>query len=280
VLSLCLLLCVTADLEVMVSGERFEIGQPIRCEVSLESLEGGSEALSLGGLEPGLAWIVAEEPAIHQSADGARSLSWTVFALEPDPGPLPLPSLESDGQPVALTAPSVAVASALAPGEDAPRPARGFYISELTLMDAPSLSLLLGVALALSLLFCLTISLALIVWFVLRRSDPRRAGPETLAERFARLGRTIDGDDPLVGDWHGELAQLLRVAHGDEQSGWSDEEWVERAELSAETRDELRALFDVCAAVRYGGARPTRFAVEETFERARALVAGAGEVAA
>ena len=271
-MSLFLLLFAAADLEVVVAGESFEIGQPILCEVSLDALEGGSEALSLGRFEPGLSWFVADEPALHRSSDGARTLSWTVLALEPDAGPLPVPSLESDGAPIALVAPSVSVVAALGGGEDAPRPARGFYIPELARADASQLPLFLGGVAALC--------LALIMWRVLRRSGPLMPEPESLAERFAKLERPIDGDDPRVGDWHGELAQILRVAHGDEQSGWSDEEWVERAELSAELRDELRALFDVCAAVRYGGARPTRFAVEETLERARTLVTGAEEVAA
>lgn len=271
-MGLFLLLFAAADLEVVVAGESFEIGQPIRCEVSLDALEGGSEALSVGRFEPGLAWFVADEPALHRSSDGARTLSWTVLALEPDPGPLPVPSLESDGAPIALVAPSVAVAAALEPSEDAPRPARGFYIPEWARAEASKLPLFLGGVAALS--------LALIIWITLRRRVSLMPEPESLAERFAKLDQPIDGDDPRVGDWHGELAQILRVAHGDEQSGWSDEEWVERAELSAELRDELRALFDVCAAVRYGGARPTRFAVEETLERARALVTDAEEVAA
>ena len=38
-MSLCLLLCVAADLQVLVADETFEIGQPIHCEVALDELD-------------------------------------------------------------------------------------------------------------------------------------------------------------------------------------------------------------------------------------------------
>ena len=38
-MSLCLLLCVAADLQVLVADETFEVGQPIYCEVALDELE-------------------------------------------------------------------------------------------------------------------------------------------------------------------------------------------------------------------------------------------------
>ena len=271
-MSLCLLLCVAADLQVLVADETFEIGQPIHCEVALDELDVGEDALELDRFDPDLAWFVAEAPAVHRSAEGARSLRWTVLALEPEPGPLPTPRLSLDGEALTLDAPSISVAAALDPGEDSPRPARGFYIPELEGAETSALPLILSALAALAAGF--------IGWRALARRTPDVPEAPTLATRFAALARPMDGEDPSVGDWHGELAHLLRAAHGDDQSGWSDEEWVERAELSAEQRAELRSLFEVCAAVRYGGARPTRFAIEETLARARALMGSAEEVAA
>ena len=101
-----------------------------------------------------------------------------------------------------------------------------------------------------------------------------------LSARLEELRSEVDGDAAALANVHRELAHLLRTAYGDSSHGWSDEEWVERAELSEEQRADLRVVLSTCAEVKYGGARPTRFAVEETLDRVSTLLIEADEVAA
>ncbi len=269
-LSVCLLVFASADLEVEVSSAEVQIGEPVVCVVALGDVEGSCPTLSEEALEPNLAWVVHEAPAIRRDPGGALTLSWTLLALEPEPGALPMPVLLQDGEPLTLSGPEVLVVGALEEGEDAPRPARGFYIPGSEEQLASTVTWL----------FALLAALGLTVWFLRRRRAPLEPAGPSLAERLASLEGAVDGDDPLIVAWHGELTRILRAAYSDEQAGWSDEEWIERAELSAAHREELRGLFAACAAVKYAGARPTRFAIEETLSRARALVSEVEEVAA
>ena len=271
-LSVCLLLFASADLRVEVSSAEIQIGEPVVCIVALGGIEGSTPTLSEEALEPSLAWFVREAPSIRRDPGGELTLSWTVLALEPEPGPLPVPVLLQDGEPLTLSGPQVVVAGALEEGEDAPRPARGFYIPgpEGQLASTGAWLFALFGALA----------MGLMAWSLWRRRAPLEFVEPSLFERLTSLEGPVDGDDPLVVDWHGELTRILRAAYSDDQAGWSDEEWIERAELSEAHREELRGLFAACAAVKYGGVRPTRFAVEETLARARALVSEVEEVAA
>ena len=60
------------------------------------------------------------------------------------------------------------------------------------------------------------------------------------------------------------------------RAGLTDDEWVaalaESDSLSAEDLDLLADLLGSCAAVKYGGARPTHWAVEEVLGRARSFL--------
>jgi hypothetical protein len=122
--------------------------------------------------------------------------------------------------------------------------------------------------------------LALVLWRLRRRPVKQAEIQPSLSARLDQLRSEVDGDALRVAALHSELTHLLRAAYGDDSSGWSDEEWVERAELSESQRADLRGVFSSCAEVKYGGARPTRFAVEETLQRAQALISQTEEVAA
>lgn len=271
-LSASLLLLAALDLPVVVSSAEVQIGEPVVCTVDLSLVEGSGLKLSEEALEPGRGWIILEPPTLRRAQAGAQTLTWTLFALESDPGALPTPALLQEGRALALEAPSITIAPALKEGEDAPRSARGFHVPPPAQVLGTSkmwLYVLVGASI-----------LALLVWVSRRRSRPRPAKELSLTERLASLGEAVDGDAPQVVAWHGELTRILRAAYSDDHEGWSDEEWIERAELSDAQREELRGLFAACAAVKYGGARPTRFAVEDTLERARELIARVEEVAA
>lgn len=264
---------VVAELPVAVSSAEVQIGEPIVCTVELDLVDGAQPTLSEEEMEPGRGWIVLDPPKLRRTEGGANVLTWTVLALEPEPGALPRPVLLREDAALELVTPHITVAPALAEGEDAPRPARGFHV------PPPAVSLsstkvwlfaLLGAAL-----------LSLVAWIMVkRRRRPELALEPSPAERLASLGPATEGGGPEFVAWHGELTRILRSAYSDDQAGWSDEEWVERADLTQAQRAELREVLTSCAAVKYGGARPTSFAVEETLERARELVCQAEEVAA
>ena len=272
-LSALILLAASAELPVLVSSAEVQIGEPIVCSVELVLMEGAPFTLADEVMEPGRAWIVLEQPKIRQVPGGARTLTWRVLALEPEPGPLPTPTLVGAGAALGLVAPAITVAPALLEGEDAPRPARGFHLppvrAELVSTRKWWIVALLGAAL-----------LGALWWRRARRRRPELIAEPSLNERLESLGAGVAGEGPLLIAWHGELTRILRAAHSEDHAGWSDEEWIERAALDDEQREELRELLAVCAAVKYAGSRPTRFAVEETLERARALVSRAAEVAA
>jgi MYXO-CTERM domain-containing protein len=120
----------------------------------------------------------------------------------------------------------------------------------------------------------------LALWSLRRRPVKQAEIQPSLSSRLEQLRSEVDGDALRVAALHSELTHLLRAAYGDDSSGWSDEEWVERAELNESQRADLRGVFSSCAEVKYGGARPTRFAVEEILERAQALISQSEEVAA
>ena len=267
-LSTLLILVASAELPVAVSNAEVQIGEPVVCTVDLVAVEGSFPTLSEETMEPGRGWIIIEAPTISRAQGGGQTLAWTLFALEPDPGVLPTPALLHEGAELALVVPKITVAPALIEGEDAPRSARGFHVP----LAAPYISsskmwlfALLGVAF-----------LGLFAWIVARRRRSQPVVEPSLSERLASLGEGVEGD----GLWYSELTRILRTAYSDDHAGWSDEEWVEYAELTEAQRTELREILASCAAVKYGGARPTQFAAEETLERARVLVTQAEEVAA
>jgi len=269
VLIASLLLIVSADLTVEVSSTEVQIGEPIVCTVALE---GSRAALSEEALEPGRSWVILKAPSIRRSPEGDEVLTWTVIGLEPDTGPLPVPILLQDGARVPLAMPEVEVGGELTAGEDELRPSRSFLVPEsVALTESSALWMFAQAGFAL---------IAIAVWLLSRWRTPQPLPEPSLSARLDALGRTVDGEDPGVVPLHAELTQILRAAYSEDQAGMSDEEWIERADLSVVEREELKGLFATCAAVKYGGARPTRFAVEETLALARELVSRVEEVAA
>ncbi len=271
---LSVLLCLfgASELPVLISKGEVQIGEAVHCTVDLSDLKGAEPVMAEEVFDPGSAWVVVNDPVIERAAGGRAVLSWSLFALEPEAGALPVPLLTLSGESIDLVAPSIDVAGALAEGEDAPRPARGFYSPD---MDSEASGggpwpLIVG-GLAV---------LALMLWRARRRPVKQAESQLSLSSRLDQLRADVDGDALRVAALHSELTYLLRAAYGDDSSGWSDEEWVERAELSESQRADLRGVFSSCAEVKYGGARPTRFAVEETLQRAQALISQTEEVAA
>jgi hypothetical protein len=205
---------------------------------------------------------------------------WTVVALEPAAEALPeLLAVFSDG---ALEAPYVVaggieVQAALSPGEDAPRPARGFR-GGAPRAEAPRWwPWALAAALA-------VVAAGWLLWR--RRRRTRRAAAPVAAptplERLAALDpRTLDAAGVQAAYF--AITAALREAFdrrlGAERAGLTDAEWLAAAQASGKLAeadlDLLSDLLRSSAAVKYGGAQPTHWALQETLERARALLEGA-----
>ena len=271
-LSLLLSLVGASQLPVLVSAEEAQIGEPIQCTVDLSELEGVALSFEDEVFNPGSSWVLLEAPMIERAGAGQVTLSWSLFALDAEAGELPVPLVSAVGEPVSLLAPSVMVLAALADGEDEPRAARGFHSPALESSSSSSEIWLLITGIVALVLFAL--------WRLRREPTKELVSELSLSARLKQLRSEADGDTAVLAGVHRELAHLLRTAYGDNSEGWSDEEWVEMAELSEEQRVSLRGILSACSEVKYGGARPTRFAVEETIDRASALLTQAEEVAA
>jgi len=229
--------------------------------------------VSFGALPP--------EPSWRDPADPNRRVSrqrWRLASLEP--GARTLPALVAEvlaGSGVSLDPPQVDVVGVLAEGEDAPRPLAGFPDSfGAGVDDGPSF-----VGRALPFLVGAGLLGALLAFVFLRRREgrERREVPKAPLERLAELEVGLETRGPattLAG-----LSGLVREALGARAvpacpSGASDEEWLAavraRAELGRDSVADLEDLFARSEAVKYGGARPTRWALDETFALARRLL--------
>ncbi|MEQ1895271.1 MAG: DUF4381 family protein, partial [Planctomycetota bacterium] len=171
----------------------------------------------------------------------------------------------------------VRVASALAEGEDAPRPLTGF---EGELGPAPEAG---GFPWAIA-AGALVVLAALLTFFWLRRRRARGApAPEaTLEERLAALQARAGAGEGREGCY--ALTRLLRE-HTDrfrkkDRAALTDEEWLAEVAASLEVPkgavEELGGVFERAARVKYAGEEPSPWALEETFARARRALAGVG----
>jgi hypothetical protein len=262
--------------------EEAEIGQPIECALEVRHPAGVRVRVKAGELELDDSWVLLEEPTVATlpaEGGGERTRAvWRVASLEPGARTLelPTPRYEWDGALHALSAEParVTVRPALAEGEDAPRPARGFRPPPPE--PAPPvprtwLAALLGVVATL---------VVVMVVARLRRRPQLAPAPATPGEELARLMERPLDEPADVRGVHYELSRLVRRAVderlGRDLRGLTDAEWLERTAatpgVSKETHDELARLFATCERVKYGQEVPTRWAAKETLESARALV--------
>lgn len=262
-----------------------EVGEPFRLVLELEhAADESPAALAPAELVLSDSWLVLgrEETRSEVRADGRTStLAWRVVSLEPGER-----SLAEDLSGFAFGAgvariqvggALVSVASALAEGEDAPRPLTGF---EGELGPAPEAG---GFPWAIS-AGALVVLAALLTFFWLRRRRARGApAPEaTLEERLAALQARAGAGEGREGCY--ALTRLLRE-HTDrfrkkDRAALTDEEWLAEVAASLEVPkgavEELGGVFERAARVKYAGEEPSPWALEETFARARRALAGVG----
>lgn len=250
-------------------GEPFELVLSNTEEARVLAHSSPEPALELDG-----SWAVLEE----------RSRPWSrtfvVLSLEPGRRELPRGALSASAiqfglewTPEALV---LDVAPALAANENAPRPMRG--LRALPAREVPSRAhwAWLGLCGVLA-----AASLGLVLWLRAARAGRRAesVAPDPL-ERLERLGASLaraEGDALVAG--HHELAGLVRERATCERSfgaALTDEECLAHlatsARVSPEERDRCARLFSRLARVRFGGERPSSFAVDEALREARSVL--------
>jgi len=261
------------DCRLRVGLSEAEIGQPIACELIVSHPLGTRVNVDLESLAPNDGWIVLDEPkllttrhtydnqpaAIHTYYGSITTVEWTLAALEPGAHTVVAPAVmcEIDGvaENCADSSHAVAVLGALAEGEDAPRPparpelpsseAEGRYVSAWWLL-APPVGLVL-IALA---------------WRFARRERavPVVTGPSARAS-LAALDLELPAPE-YCGLLRGHLRDAVDERARLDRRGLTDDEWLAACGADPETIDRLRTLLATCEAVRFGGERPTRWALE------------------
>jgi hypothetical protein len=268
-----------------LSAARVQAGEPFDATLVVEHEAGAKVEIDAAALAADVAWLELEParaipPQEPTGLDPATS-RWRVSlaCLEPGSRELPALALAVVGplgerralQPASAT---VEVEGVLAPDEDAPRPALGFRPLE------PERA---GSILPWLLAAALVPALAAAAWLATRRRPPP-AAPPTALERLERLGARDLESPAAVRELHYELTALVREEldrrQGQSRGALTDAEWLSSAgaTLAPESARELSELLRASEAVKYGLHQPTHWAVRETLERARKLLA-AGEPA-
>ena len=255
------------------------IGEPSRWTLVVE--HPSDERPDLAGVELGLddSWVVVDAPPVRRRATDEGTLRservWTVLSLEPGERAAGAVDLHFQGGRVASVPPlTLNVAPELAEGEDAPRPLPGLH--DVPERAGPLRPRHLGLVLVV-----LAVVLAGSVW--MRRARRRRPGGRepTDRERLAALDRSVASDPARVRELAYGLSDVLRVAaaRGVDGAGpgMDDGELVallrRAGHRPAAAVDELEDLLATLGAMKYGGERPTRFAIDAAFERAERWLA-------
>ncbi len=257
------------------------VGQPATCTLVVGRPRGVEVQERTADLDLDDSWVVldARRPvALPDPVDEGRVVvrrSWEVASLEPGLRELPAFELEYVDEGVArrlrVRGPELDVRGVLAEGEDAPRPLRGYR-------DVDSLPEPVSPWPGLAGLAVLVAAAGALAW---RRRRPRRPAEAPREDPLAWVAE-LEARPPeapeAVRDAHYRLTRAVRE-RADERRGvaraaLTDDEWLAAAvaEVADERREDLRRLFEGAARVKYGGERPTPYAVRETIGRGRAVL--------
>jgi hypothetical protein len=252
-----------------------QIGEPVTGRLEIRVPLGS--AVLLPDKDPALdpAFVLLEPRRVERSEKAgvlALDLSWKFFALEPGahaPYALEFPVETPKGrvtlQPAAA---ELHVLPALAEGEDAPRPQKGFLEPPGSESSRVWIAwTALGVVLAAGGLFYLR----------RRRAVRPQAAPPGPLERLSRVEREFADDPARAREVVFELTHLVRervdAARGEARAALPDDEWIRIVavdeRLPEPARAAARRLLERAVEVKYAELRPSRFLVEELCSEAR-----------
>lgn len=284
-----------ATLEVEPAEAR--IGQPVEWVLRVRHAL-GDVPVALADPVPDGTWVLVDGPRRDTSvADagldtetGLTTMRWNVMSLTG--GERGLPQLEvrlESGETVIARPATLVVQGDLEEGEDAPRPLADFHVIEERTSGLHWTRLwLIGLA--------GTIVVGGIVLFARPRRPAPAGPPPTPRQRLRTLaesaqGAAVDaqgGARRIASELHGILRGAVDERFGQSMPGRTDEEWCEAVRanpgedgrLSEETLGSIEDLLAWCGEVRFGGAHPTRFRVEEQLEAAARILDRVGAAGA
>jgi hypothetical protein len=280
-LALCLLLQQGPVLTVQPSEGA--IGQPLEVVLELDHALGagllkGGPALALDA-----SWIVLEGPeviALPGSGGTHTRVRWSVISLESGARSLPgLNLVLADGASLTVEGAALSIDAELGAEEDSPRPLP-------TPQGVAERAGPLRLAHVGWMLCALLLAVAWGFWLRKRKGQASEAHAQGEWARFIVLrefattaGKGAAHESGRAQDVSAELAALLRSAAqhrvGALRPGQADGEWLElmRNEGEVALADELTPLLDKCEQIRFGGLRPTRFALDELLQSSADVLA-------
>lgn len=263
--------------EWVVEPPTAEVGQPVTWRLRIEHELGARfdwEGL-MDSFEAGLdgSWTVFDRSGVltrpvEGDPERARStVEWTVASLEPGVRELPGLTFTVAGETIEIVPATLEVRGVLSEGADTHRPAIGFREPA----EPSSSSFVTALPIAGMALFLIGV-----LWMWRRRgARPAKPAPARPADRLrSRLEawRSAAPRTPNeIRDVHYELSELLRSgvddSLGEDRRGLTDEEWIadleRRQALSESMRADLARLLEAAGGIKYGGAAPSPWAVEE-----------------
>jgi hypothetical protein len=273
------------------------IGQPVEWILRVRHAVNDAPVVLADPVTDGT-WMLTEGPlrdtsivdAGLESESGLTTMRWSVMSLTG--GERTLPELEvrlESGGTLIARPETLVVRGDLEEGEDAPRPLADFHVIEERTSGLHwtrfGLIGLVG---------------TIIVGGLVLLARPRRPAPvppppsprqrlRTLADSAHGAGVEEEGSARRIAfELHGILRGAVDERFEQSMSGHTDEEWCEvvRSTLGAdgrlpeETLRSIGALLAWCGEVRFGGAHPTRFRVEEQLETAAGILDRIGPIGA
>lgn len=265
------------EAEVACALTAVEVAEPFELSIEIRHAADVGVALDPAFLDD--AWVLLHASgAITRAAGEGRAttgMTWTVAALEPGEGALPALWASIDGgaaQAIPVLGPGLTVVGVLAPGEDEPRPPRGFREGAAPAAGIPGWVWPVAALIA--------AALATVLLLSRRRAAGEAEALPTPAERLRAIDADALGEPGAVQAAYFVMTAALREAVdarlGRALAASTDEEWLAatRAELSESEYDLIADVLLQSAEVKYGTLRPTHWGAQETLERARSVVEG------
>ena len=255
------------DVVLRLDPPQVETGEPQRWILEVEHEAGAAVRLPEDPVA-GDAWVLLEPRRISRSETATRA-TWTMLPLEPGERPLPALAVQVEANGVSRTlevaASTTTVRPALAPGEDAPRPIRGFH-------PAPPRA---GVGLVAILGGVLALFAAIAAAWIVnrRRRRPVVVVPPTALQRLAALASGIPEDEEGARRTVYALTRLLRESTdrllAEPRPALDDLDWAALREgdarLPADARASIARILRDAEPAKYARHAPTRFALEALF---------------